>query len=304
MTKRYRKKITVALSLVLPVIVLFAILKMNDEFDNLMVQFESEYSIEKIVDVVKKIPVELREKSINQYQIIIRKNKWYYPSLCDVADLHQFMERWSEVHKEYFSFARQVFEEFSKNNCSLDCLTTKEILDEAIRSETMRGWVGKRSPSGLDALLRQREEIFTSSNINLSMDEVDNILDYWGLYHDSEHLSAEHELIQLMTSEDYQEKRNEVLRNFCQYNLDNLLEKEESIKECRNVVSEDNFAEEQPIQGSEILEEIRALNYLNLSLEVKYSFKGFAGLMHMLVFYACKLKTGTENVYEMLNKLN
>lgn len=48
--------------------------KMNDEFDNLMVQFESEYSIEKIVDVVKKIPVELREKSINQYQIIIRKN--------------------------------------------------------------------------------------------------------------------------------------------------------------------------------------------------------------------------------------
>ena len=40
--------------------------KMNDEFDNLMVQFESEYSIEKIVDVVKKIPVELREKSINQ----------------------------------------------------------------------------------------------------------------------------------------------------------------------------------------------------------------------------------------------
>lgn len=62
--------------------------KMNDEFDNLMVQFESEYSIEKIVDVVKKIPVELREKSINQYQIIIRKNKWYYPSLCDVADLH------------------------------------------------------------------------------------------------------------------------------------------------------------------------------------------------------------------------
>ena len=54
--------------------------KMNDEFDNLMVQFESEYSIEKIVDVVKKIPVELREKSINQYQIIIRKNKWYYPS--------------------------------------------------------------------------------------------------------------------------------------------------------------------------------------------------------------------------------
>ena len=295
--------------------------KMNDEFDNLMVQFESEYSIEKIVDVVKKIPVELREKSINQYQIIIRKNKWYYPSLCDVADLHQFMERWSEVHKEYFfpeylvaalmqvhkeyfSFARQVFEEFSKNNCSLDCLTTKEILDEAIRSETMRGWVGKRSPSGLDALLRQREEIFTSSNINLSMDEVDNILDYWGLYHDSEHLSAEHELIQLMTSEDYQEKRNEVLRNFCQYNLDNLLEKEEAIKECRNVVSEDNFAEEQPIQGAEILEEIRALNYLNLSLEVKYSFKGFAGLMHMLVFYACKLKTGTENVYEMLNKLN
>ena len=47
--------------------------KMNNEFDNLMVQFESEHSIEKIVDVVKRIPVELREKSINQYQIIIRK---------------------------------------------------------------------------------------------------------------------------------------------------------------------------------------------------------------------------------------
>lgn len=278
--------------------------KIDYELDNLMAQFESEYLIEKIVDVVKRIPVELREESINQYQSIIRKNKWYYPILCDVADLHQFLERWSEVHKEYFSFARQVFEEFSKNNCSLDCLTTKEILDEAIRSETMRGWVGKRSPSGLDALLRQREEKFASHNINLSMDEIDNILDYQGLYIDSEHLSAEHELIQLMASEDYQEKRSKVLRNFCQYNLDNLLEKEKFLKECRSIVFEDNFEEKQPIQGAEILEEIRALNYLNLSLEVKYSFKGFAGLMHMLVFYACKLKTGTDNVYEMLNKLN
>lgn len=70
------------------------------------------------------------------------------------------------------------------------------------------------------------------------------------------------------------------------------------------MVFEEIFVEEQPIQGTKILEEIRVLNYLNLSLEVKYSFKGFAGLMHMLVFYACKLKTGTENVYEMLNKLN
>ena len=42
--------------------------------------------------------------------------------------------------------------------------------------------------------------IFTSSNINLSMDEVDNILDYWGLYHDSEHLSAEHELIHIVSA--------------------------------------------------------------------------------------------------------
>lgn len=278
--------------------------KMNNEFDSLMQQFESEYSIEKIVDVVMRIPVELREKSINQYQIIIRKNRWYYPSLCDVDDLYQFLERWSEVHREYFSFARQVFEEYSKNNCVLDCLAKKEILDQAIRSETMRGWVGKRSPSGLDALLRQREEIFTSGNKNLTMDEADSILDYWGVYHDGEHLSAEHELIQLMTSEDYQEKRNRVLRNFCQYNPDNLLEKEQSLKEYHKVVFEEIFVEEQPIQGTKILEEIRVLNYLNLSLEVKYSFKGFAGLMHMLVFYACKLKTGTENVYEMLNKLN
>ena len=53
-----------------------------------------------------------------------------------------------------------------------------------------------------------------------------------------------------------------------------------------------------------LLDEVKALNYLNLNLEVKYSFKGFAGLMHILVFFACKEATGIDiDVYAMLTAL-
>ena len=53
--------------------------------------------------------------------------------------------------------AEKVFGRLSES-CSLDSLVDANLLEDVIRSETMRGWVGKRSPSGLDALLNSRVE--------------------------------------------------------------------------------------------------------------------------------------------------
>ncbi len=276
----------------------------NDELDSLLNEFENKYSMGKIVNTVKEIPNELREKSINQYQRIIRNNHWFFPSIRESVSLEQFLERWKEVHKCYISLSEKVFEQYSENGCSIDCLASKELLKDVIQSETMRGWVGKRSPMGLDALLRQREEQFTKCNKEIAQEDIDCILDYLGLYHDDNFLSAEHELLVEMTSKQYSDYRNKVLRYFCQYNLDSLAAKEEALKECHNSIYECDYVFDKPLNEEWLLEEIRALNYLNLNLEVKYSFKGFPGLMHVLVFYACKKMTETENVYEMLLRLD
>ena len=57
-------------------------------------------------------------------------------------------------------------------------------------------------------------------------------------------------------------------------------------------------------RATTLFEEVRVLNYLNLNLEVKYSFKGWVGLMHVVVFTACSNATNIPiNVYVMHAKL-
>ena len=53
-----------------------------------------------------------------------------------------------------------------------------------------------------------------------------------------------------------------------------------------------------------LLNDVRILNFINLNLEVKHSFKGWAGLMHQLVFSACADATEIPtDVYAMRQRL-
>ena len=276
--------------------------KIESHFETRMLDFEARKSIDNITNAVSKIPGDLLGRSINEYQHIIRCNDWYFPNLNDV-NLSQFLVRWQAVHDSYLDLAEEVFERFCLSNYSVEELACQELLSKVIRSETMRGWVGKRSVSGLDSLLAYREEEFASRNSHLTAEEIDTILCYDGIYRDEEFLSAEQELIKLMTSKECFSDRNNVLRNFCQYNLNSFNQKEATIKKRIEEFAACENTADIPINSEDLLDEIRALNYLNLNLEVKYSFKGFAGLMHILVFYACKLKACTDNVYEMNIKI-
>lgn len=276
--------------------------EIESHFEARMLDFESQKSIDNITNVVSKIPGDLLNRSINEYQNIIRCNDWYFPNLNDV-NLSQFLIRWQAVHDSYFDVAKEIFERFCSSNYSLEALACQELLSKVIRSETMRGWVGKRSVSGLDSLLACREDEFASINSHLSPDEIDNILCYYGIYRDEEFLSAEQELIKSIINKNGYSERNKILRNFCQYNVDSFNQKESTIKKCKEEPVEYKNLSGISISSEDLLDEIRALNYLNLNLEVKYSFKGFAGLMHVLVFYACRLKTCTNNVYEMNIKI-
>jgi len=297
------------------------------------IALEERYSMVNITRIMETLPVGCIENAIKHYQGIIRGNLWYFPTLEDVS-VTNFLERWNAVHASYLKVAEKVFGHLSESR-SLDSLVDANLLEDVIRSETMRGWVGKRSPSGLDALLNSRVEQLEELLQNyFDADIVDELLSVGGVYEDACFASAETEMIRLfhqykhefgvvqLTPEILAQFAGKdvpmtLLREFCRCSLSEF-NKKLSLLQSSNLraVSEGthalerlaSFLEEIPEddrnRAATLFEEIRVLNYLNLNLEVKYSFKGWAGLMHVVVFTACSNATNIPiNVYAMHAKL-
>ncbi|HEX6258912.1 MAG TPA: hypothetical protein VFZ48_05530 [Candidatus Saccharimonadales bacterium] len=199
----------------------------------------------------------------------------------------------------------------------------------------MRGWVGKRSPSGLDALLEARVERLENWLAPLGEDVVEDVLSYGGVYVGSpSRITAEHEIVELFNA--YHHKVGQaltidmldalddaaqlLLRGYCRYSLATFNAKYRTLcggapRSPRVGMSADQAsslvssrlrgltAEDRTLVRT-LLNEVKVLNHLNLNLEVKYSFKGWAGLMHVLVFAACSEATGIKtDVYAMRNAL-
>ena len=108
------------------------------------IALEDRYSMVDITRIMETLPVGCIENAIKHYQGIIRGNPWYFPTLQDVS-VTDFLNRWGAVHASYLKMAEKVFGRLSES-CSLDSLVDANLLEDVIRSETMRGWVGKRSP--------------------------------------------------------------------------------------------------------------------------------------------------------------
>jgi len=301
--------------------------------DERLAAFERRHSLATVVSAVGTLPQGLVDGAIKRYQDVIRGNPWYFPMLRDV-DIPSFLVRWGEVHAAYFELADDIFALLAKGE-PLSTLATSSLLTRVIHSETMRGWVGKRSPSGLDALLDTRVTQLEDLLAPLGDDAVDDVLSYGGVYiGDPNRITAEHEIVELFSAY-HREVGQELtldmlsepngaalslLRGYCRYSLDGFNAKYRTLcggtprtpragmtaEQALNLVTQRlaGLAADKRDLVLALLDEVKVLNYLNLNLEVKYSFKGWAGLMHVLVFAACSEATGIKtDVHAMRNAL-
>lgn len=300
--------------------------------DEDLAYFENKHTLLNVCSIIGNFASQHVSNSITYYQKIIRNNIWYFPTIHDV-DIPSFLVRWSKVHSSYLKLADEIFSILSESK-SIHSLATSTLLTRTIQSETMRGWVGKRSPSGLDALLDSRIAKLNELLHSFDDDEIDDILSCGGIYTGkSEFITAEQEMISLfriyhheigqeLTLEMLPKPNRELqllLRNYCRYSIKEFNEKynnlygylskehkeKNAVKDTVSIVTK-HLAKLEVDKREfvwELLDEIKALNYLNLNLEVKYSFKGWAGFMHILVFIACKEVTKSDDVYTMRSML-
>ena len=301
--------------------------------DERLAALERHHSLAIVVSTVGALPSGLVDGAIKRYQDVIRGNMWYFPTLQDV-DIPTFLMRWGKVHETYSELAEDIFSLIAKGQ-PLSSLATSSLLTRVIQSETMRGWVGKRSPSGLDAMLDARVTQLENLLAPLGDDAVDDILSYGGVYIGGPtRITAEHEIVEQFSAyhrevgqeltvdmlNEPNEAAQQLLRGFCRYSLEGFNAKYRTLcggsprssrtsvttEQAHTLVTQQiaSLENDQRDHVQTLLGEVKVLNYLNLNLEVKYSFKGWAGLMHVLVFTACSEATGiSTDVYAMRNAL-
>lgn len=311
------------------------------EFESMRETFESDTGIVNLLETMSAmVPPERVEGSIDAYRKVIRGNNWYFP-VSRGRRTPGLLSDWRDVHIEYFNHARRIFLLLSEGGMA--ALLRPDVYKQTIASETMRGWVGKRSTTGPDALLDS-----LTAEVEQALDEaglpteiIDQVLHLGGLYHgDSLLLSAEEELTVLLsafsrtfgqelTINNIAEadlatsgRASRLLRDFAKYSLSDfnakfqVYSRNEAVSDARRDSA--RAAARQTLDGalrslpdvylrarlSSLLSEVRMLNFLNLNLEVKYSFKGWAGVMHGLVFSEVATQGwASGNVYENLRLL-
>lgn len=313
-----------------------------DRCDGWRVEFEKRHSLPTITSVVDSLfPNDKIDQAIDSYRSVIRKNPWYFPTLTDV-DVVSFIHRWEEVHSAYFKLAKEIFTHVLTDSGNL---TDPALLEKTIRSETMRGWVGRRSPSGLDALLERKVKVLEEILLaHLDQGATEEILSFGGLCTNDPRLtSAEREMVHLFANYHKEIGRDlrtdtigeadknsagsvtKLLRGFCRYSVTDFNRKYQALLGCSGVSLEyAHNVDERVERGGEeslralntivdddvkdqvrtLLNEVRILNFINLNLEVKHSFKGWAGLMHQLIFTVCGEEAEVEiDVYAIKYKL-
>lgn len=298
--------------------------------------FENRVGIERLCHHVdSEFSLDTITQAIENYRIIIRNNQWYFPATPEDS-LIRFLSNWSSVHNQYLDLAIHIFDLLILNKTPAPQPNTI-LFDKVITSETMRGWVGKRSLSGLDALLERRisriEQLFNGCPENV----IDLVIDHLGVSGKQEMCSAEMEVICLFENYhktvgcpleisciDEADKLSngsvrQLLRGFTKYSIADFNKKYSSLRhglgKPKNHPTLDRVqifneassllkgvAQQEEFQN--ILSELRVLNAINLNTEVKYSFKGWAGLMHGYVFSTVENTTNINtDVYSMRSLL-
>lgn len=301
-------------------------IRLSNHGEQLRIQFETQFGFDCIVDeMTRRVPALYVASSIDTYRKVIRANQWFFPTVAgELADVDRFFRIWVEVHAQYFRTATSIFEMLVTDD--LSSLANPQLYATVIASETSRGWVGKRSPIGPDAQIESRaEQIEDALAPYLDIDAVDRVLDVGGALPGTPILrSAEEDMTHALTElaartasgADSGEIRTRLLRDYCKYSEMDLESKVQAVAKRadiapRNPATPTNIGEvlnDLPLkvhtEVSGLLDEIRALNFLNLNLEPRHSFKGWAGLMHGLVFAVVRDLPGmSDDIYHNLHNL-
>jgi len=289
-------------------------------------QFEERIGFDNILKVMEtEVPTSVVETGIDNYRNVIRQNTWTFPTTEGVlGDVSLFYAIWFDVHAQYYKLATDIFSTIMTGG--IKSLIDPALYGHVIRSETARGWVGKRSVIGPDTQIKKRENrVEALLADHLPFEHIDQILDRGGSLPGTAVLrSAEEDMTALLsaysTLEDGTEAlsvRNRLLRDYSKYSVQDLEVKLTAYRqsapkagrpEGRDVPPLDHFPAGLPLplraEVTELLGEIRSLNFLNLNLEPRFSFKSWAGLMHGLVFSTVRdLPWATTNVYRNLDTL-
>jgi hypothetical protein len=274
--------------------------------------------------MTRSVAQERVTSGIDSYRTVIRRNDWLYPTVVGpIGEVSTFLHVWSDVHTEYFTLATEIFELLTSEGAS--SLLDPALYARVIASETSRGWVGKRSPIGPDCQIEHREALIESVLADHIDDtDIDTLLTLGGLLPATRVFrSAEQDMTALLSTlvlnvdstEHVAEARARMLRDYTKYSVRDLEDKVAAFTLPRGSVPAvgatstlDDLLDRLPhrTRGAVValLADIRVLNFLNLNLEPRFSFKSWAGLMHGLVFEAVRDLPGmSDDIYRNLYNL-
>jgi len=305
--------------------------------EGLFVEFEKAHGLENIVVLVSSLSANNEQiRFIDDYRTIIRNNDWQFDQ-AHVQCVNRFVENWGAVHKKYIENSF-MFYDFFKKDFAPRKRQLADIHDIALGSESSRGSVGKRSTRGLDCLLNSALESMICILDEAGVKDPEEIVDFIGGSVAPQYKSLESEIerdfssydeivrcdLGLEVLSDFDARtRNlcaKMLRSYCRYSIDDFNRKlrqyrllKDSLKTRRNLASQleeyyeiNNTIVEILKKSSKschkafaaILDFSQALIYINDSLEPKYSFKGWAGLMHYMVFKEGAQGAGNVSIHE------
>lgn len=312
-------------------------------FDSQRVEFERQRGLSELVTTMESPTLKFFIPSfVDVYRRTIRENDWFFSDLRD-RRISTLFSAWKHAHHTYFQHAARIYEVLQQDG--VDGLMRPDLYAATIRSETLRGSVGRRSRTGPDAAIErltwQVEEILSKAGLGAS--EIDEVLIEGGTFRGTPQLlSAEEELRSLfriyiagghseLAPVDIQETDKEsdglasrLLRDYCKYSVSDFNRKLIDLRTSEDLALTRLVAHQpsrphpsqqvsspfrtvdgaQPTTLAKALQQLRAVNFLNLNLEVRYSFKGWAGVMHALVFSCLANEPwATANVYQNLNHL-
>jgi hypothetical protein len=263
----------------------------------------------------------LAAQRISGYQEIIRNENHQWQNVTDEKnrlDHAGFKEKFCHVYLGYVATAGALLAKIKMDSCP------KAFLNDAIKSESWRGSVGKSDPDGLDARRDQAVERFEAILVKngISDDEIESVVQALPIFPEgifpfetelellfNRYLKTCGQPLSIENVEILERQTNglvgRILAEFLSFNLGAFNKSlaayldrpprsiEEIEKETRisrrvslEVLSETRtrLSPSDLIEFDRLAEEISDLTILDLSPEAKFGFKSWPGLPHFLVF--------------------
>lgn len=298
--------------------------------------FEAQYGLVEICEFVSRNTSPGEPVSyIDSYRAVIRGNSWPYPQTSEISH-QEFLEDFNSHHVRYAREAAYFFGALSDGVGNEGAL--RDLHHRAVLSEMYRGQVGKRSKQGLDALLnRNLTHLERILDRHPEAGPPHDLLDMVAGTMEPPYMSAESEFVSVMrefslSGAPIPSLKNlpsisdatdglvpRILREFCRYSVEDFSTKFTALQrsnaltrtdsgaataEARKVAldhAEDVLDRQDRADAARfrtLVSQIDELNFLNASLEVKFSFKGAPGLFHHLIFERVRRRTKSSSIFE------